>query len=108
MTQAYRRAQRLIQGLARPELAKLQAQIGKQLTALTRAEAKAQARTVKAAVRGSAKEPPGHIEEKWITNRGKPYGPYRYRRWWDGSVLRSEYLGKAAETKEKAKRKKDH
>jgi hypothetical protein len=33
-------------------------------------------------------------EEKWIERKGKPYGPYLYRRWRESGKLRSQYLGK--------------
>jgi hypothetical protein len=33
-------------------------------------------------------------EEKWIQRKGKPYGPYLYRRWREDGRLRSQYLGK--------------
>ena len=45
----------------------------------------------------SSKGGRGWIEEKMIpdSKTGKLYGPYRYKRWWDGKICRSEYLGKA-------------
>ena len=36
----------------------------------------------------------GWIENQYKTINGKKYGPYRYYRYWDGSIKRSKYLGK--------------
>ena len=33
-------------------------------------------------------------EKKWIERKGKPYGPYLYRRWREAGRLRSQYMGK--------------
>lgn len=37
----------------------------------------------------------GWIETSYKTTKGKRYGPYRYLRWYQGSVKKSKYLGKA-------------
>lgn len=38
----------------------------------------------------------GHVEAKLIPGKnGKSYGPYLYRRYWEGKTLKSEYIGKA-------------
>lgn len=44
---------------------------------------------------GKTREASGWIELKWIPGaNGKQYGPYAYKRWRQGKVLRSQYLGK--------------
>ncbi len=104
MTQAYRQVKKAIRDLARPELTKLHTLIEARLQELAEQE-QAQARAAKASKGGANTEPLGHIEEKWITSRGKPYGPYRYRRRWEDGTLRSEYLGKAEEKEGKSRKK---
>jgi len=37
----------------------------------------------------------GHLEYRFITRSGKPYGPYRYRRVWQNGKLVDLYEGKA-------------
>ena len=37
----------------------------------------------------------GHLEYRFITRSGKPYGPYRYRRVWQHGKLVDLYEGKA-------------
>lgn len=36
----------------------------------------------------------GWVQLKYIEKNGKSYGPYAYRRWWEGKRCRSEYIGK--------------
>ncbi len=38
--------------------------------------------------------PEGYIELKWISRKGKRYGPYRYLRWQENGKKKSKYLGK--------------
>ena len=36
----------------------------------------------------------GYVELKWISRKGKRYGPYRYLRWQENGKKKSKYLGK--------------
>lgn len=38
----------------------------------------------------------GHVEYRFITRSGKPYGPYKYRRIWQNGKLVDLYEGKAS------------
>jgi hypothetical protein len=38
----------------------------------------------------------GHVEYRFITRSGKPYGPYKYRRVWQNGKLKNSYEGKAS------------
>lgn len=103
MSKAYQSALKQIKRLTPKELERLHAQIERRLQTIAIAEAKARQQTKRAARKASGRaadqKAKGWEEEKYITVKGKEYGPYKYRRWWDGGVLRSKYLGKAEPTK---------
>lgn len=67
------------------------------LRGLAREKAKAEAAAAKAEagppVRGENSEP--WIEERYHKIRGRLYGPYYRRCWWEGGRRKSKYLGKS-------------
>jgi len=77
-TVAFKKAVAAIEGLTRADLEKLQGVIS---TLLTEGYLDTEAQ--------------GSIELKYITRKGKKYGPYRYRRVWRDGKLISIYEGKA-------------